>query len=134
MVYNICTKPENRDKRLAELKELLLAREYPESLIDRAVERAKKIPRKVALYKVTKKITEERPIFALKFDPRMPSVPKLLAKHWRSMVSQNQYMKECFKKPPMTTFRKQPNLRNLLIKSKIPPPPEPYPRRERKGM
>ena len=64
----------------------------------------------------------------------MPSVPNLLAKHWRSMVSQNQYLKECFKKPPMIAFRKQPNLRNLFIKSKITPPPDPYPRRERKGM
>ena len=80
----------------------------------------------MALTKVTKKITEKGPIFALKFDPRMPSIPQILAKHWRSMVSQDQYLKECFPKPPLTAFRKQPNIRNLLIKSKIPPPPDIY--------
>ena len=50
------------------------------------------------------------------------------------MESQDAYLKECFQKPPLTAFRKQPNIRNLLIKSKIPPPPNLYPRRELKGM
>ena len=44
----ICTKKVNRDKRLAELKELLLARNYPEGLIYRSIDKARKIPRKVA--------------------------------------------------------------------------------------
>ena len=43
-IVRICTKPESRDLRLAELKELLLAREYPESLINRSIEKARKIP------------------------------------------------------------------------------------------
>ena len=48
---------------VTELKELLLARNYPESLIDRSIEKAKKIPREVALMKVKKKTTENRSIF-----------------------------------------------------------------------
>ena len=88
----------------------------------------------MALTKVTKKITEKGPIFALKYDPRMPSVPQILVKHWRAIVSQNTYSKECFEKPPLTPFRRQPNIRNLLVKSKIPPPPELYPKRDLKGM
>ena len=41
--------------RLKEIKELLLSRQYPESLVDRALKKAKQIPRKVALFKVKKK-------------------------------------------------------------------------------
>jgi hypothetical protein len=48
-IVTICTKPENRDLRLGDLKELLLAREYPESLIDRSIDKARNIPRKIAL-------------------------------------------------------------------------------------
>ena len=40
-IVRICSKEENRDKRLHELKELLLARNYPESLIDRSIKKAK---------------------------------------------------------------------------------------------
>ena len=111
-----CTKPEKIDLRHAELKELLLVRAYPESLIDRPVEKAKKITRKVALTKIIKNITEKGPIFALKYDPRLPSVPQILARHWRAMVFQDAYLKECFQKPPLTALSKQPNLRNLLKK------------------
>ena len=39
-IVRICSTPANRDKRLTELKELLLARKYPESLIDRIIEKS----------------------------------------------------------------------------------------------
>ena len=48
-IIRTCTNSVVRDKRLEDLKELLLARDYPEKLINSAAERAKKIPRKVAL-------------------------------------------------------------------------------------
>ena len=51
-IVRICSKPEVRDKRLAELKELLLARNYPEKIVDSAVSKARKIPKKVVLFKI----------------------------------------------------------------------------------
>ena len=69
-IVRICTKKDQRDIRLNELKELLLAREYPENLIDRAIAKAVKIPRKVALLKVRRKTDDKkRPVFVLKYDP-----------------------------------------------------------------
>ena len=133
-IVRICSKPENRDKRLCELKELLLARQYPESLIDRNIDKARKIPRKIALLRVRRKESNTRPIFALKYDPRMPSIKPIIARHWRAMTSQDKYLSECFSQPPMTAFRRQTNMRDLLIKSKIPPPIPPYSKRNIKGM
>ena len=133
-IVRICSKPEDRDKRLAELKELLLARNYPETLIDRSIEKARKIPRKFALLKVQKKSSETGPVFILQYDPRLPSIQQIVAKHWRSMKSQDKYLSDCFSKPMLTAYRRQPNLRNILIKSRIPPPPNPYPKRDLKGM
>ena len=46
---------ETRDKRLAELKELLLSRDYPERLIDSALTREKAIPRRTAIQKVIRR-------------------------------------------------------------------------------
>ena len=116
------------------MKELLLARKYPEALIDRSLKKALQIPRKVALLKVKAKDQENRPIFALKFDPRMPSVQPMLSKHYRSMKSQDTYLNEVFAKPPLTVFRRQQHIRNFIIKAKVPPPPEHYPKRLLKGM
>ena len=133
-IVRICSKDENKDMRLSELKELLLARNYPESLIDRGIEMAKKIPRKVALMKVKKKASENRSIFIAKYDPRIPALEPIVAKHWRAMKSQDKYLKDCFTQPPLIGFRRQANIRDLLIRSKIPPPPKPYPERTRNGM
>ena len=133
-IIRICTKTEIRDKRLAELKNLLIARDYPEGLVTRAIERARKIPRKIALLKIRKKATENRPVFSIKYDPRLPSIPQVVAKHWRSMITQNKYLKECFVKQPLTAYRRQNNLRNFLIKSKVAPPPPTHPKRNLSGM
>ena len=128
-IVRICTKKKQRYQRLSELKELLLARKYPEQLIDAAQDKAKKIPRKVALLKVRKKDTTNRPVFSIKYDPRLPSIQALQSKHWRSMTVQNQYLKEVFTEPPMTAYRRQTNIRDILIKFKVRPAPERYPKR-----
>ena len=133
-IIRICTKLYQRDLRLRELKELLEARQYPQNLIERAIEKAKKIPRKVALLKVKPKNTENRPIFATKYDPRMPALAPMLAKHWRSMTNSDAHLKDCFPQPPLTAYRRPQNLQDILIKSKLPQPPRKYPKRKIKGI
>ena len=64
----------------------------------------------------------------------MPALQPMLAKHWRAMKVHDKNLGECLAKPPMTAFRRQANLRNHLIKSKLPPPPRPYPERDKRGM
>ena len=108
----------------------MLARDYPESLIDSSIKKARKVPRKVALFKVRKKSSQNHKVFALKQDPRLPPIPSIGAKHWRAMTSQDQYLKEVFQQPPIIAYRRQNNFRDILVKAKVPPAPTIYPRRE----
>ena len=133
-IVRIFSTTQNRDLRMRELKIVLLQRGYPEELINRGIEKARKIPRKVALLKVRKKVSQKRPVFAVKYDPRLPSIQKVQAKHWRAMITQNKYLAEVFVEPPLTAYRRQNNLRDMLIKSKVPPLPPLHPRRVIKGM
>jgi hypothetical protein len=107
---------------------------FPDRLIQSAIDRAKKIPRKVALQKTFQKSKVNRPVFATKYDPRLPSIGTIQAKHWRSMVTQNQYLAECFPEPPLTAFKRPRNIRELLIRAKVPPPPSSREQRALKGM
>ena len=50
------------------------------------------------------------------------------------MISQDQYLANVFPEPPLTAFRRQNNIRNILIKSKVPNPPKLHPERNIKGM
>ena len=119
-IIRACTNPMNRDLRLQELKINLMERDYSEQLIDRAIKRAKKVPRHIALRKVLKTQKEKGPILVHTYDPRLPSLSSIQAKHWRTMSTNDSYMAEVFKKPPLTAYRRQPNLRNWLIRAKVP--------------
>ena len=54
-IIRICSDPSDRDTRLKEFKASLLARAYPSSVIDSAIENVKKIPREMALKKTETK-------------------------------------------------------------------------------
>ena len=84
--------------------------------------------------KIRKKAEQKRPVFALKYDPRMPSIQQIQAKHWMAMIAQNQHLAEVFKQPPLVAYRRQRNLQDILIKSKVPSKIQRYPIREVKGM
>ena len=136
-IIRICTSPINRDIRLDELKKnMLLERSYPERLINSAIYRARKIPRKKALKRTVKVKNDasKRPVFVAKLDPRLPSISKIQAKHWRAMVGQNQYLAKCFPEPPLTAYRRPKNIREFLIRAKVPPQPELRQQRNIKGM
>ena len=73
------------ERRLGELKDMLLGRDYRPGVINAALEKAKAIPREKALEKVVPK-TSERVIFALEFNPQLPSISVILNSAWRVMT------------------------------------------------
>ena len=64
-IIRICTKIEQRDSRLQELKQYLIDRKYKNSLIEAAMRRALKIPRHEAIKRVAKQNTTKRPFLRL---------------------------------------------------------------------
>ena len=135
-IVRICSVEEQREQRFLELKCFLLDREYKPGLVDSAINRARAIPRKEALKEsvTDPSTTLRRPIFAVTWDPRLPSIPSIQNKHWRSMVSQNPYLAEVFAEPPLTAYKRQRNIRDNIVRAKVPPPQGQYPKRHINGM
>ena len=133
-IVRICSKPEYREKQFLNLKDLMMSRGYSERIIAAAVDRARGIPRNIALRRVVKKQTDRRPVFAVTYDPRLPAIQNIQAKHWRSMISQDPYLSEVFQQPPLTAFRRQRNVRDHLIRAKVAGDPKKYPERQQRGM
>ena len=133
-IVRICSDPGARDMRLLELRDRLLARDYPKNLVESALDRARAIPRERALIKATHRKANQRPVLVVPFDPRLPPISEIMAKHYRTMTGQDSYLKEVFIVPPLTAFRRQQNLRNHLIRAKVPQHERDRPRRYIKGM
>ena len=76
------------------------------------------IDRMQALKKVEKEIVN-RPVLSLQFDPRLPHVSNILYRFWKVMC-QNPHLKKVFPQPPMVTWTRPKNLREILIRAKLP--------------
>ena len=79
-----------------------------------------KIPRDLAIKKssVIQKQTS-RPVLAITYDPRLPCIPQILKKHWRTMVTVDPHLAEIFPLPPLTAYRRPSNLKDKLSRPKL---------------
>ena len=127
-IVRICRDPKNREKHFQNLKRQLLERDCPEKIIDSAILKARKVPRKFALQKVAKQKRREGPIFAVTHDPRLPALGAAQAKHWRTMSSRYKYLAEVFKQPPLIAYKRQTNLKGQLIRAKVAGAERPHPK------
>ena len=131
-IVRICSETSTRNKRLEELKQLLLQRDYKTKIIDAAIAKAKKIPRSEALKKVERDKTNERPVFVVTYDPRYPSINNIVKKHWRSATT-NPTMKAIFPKPPLIAYKRPQTIGDKLLRAKL-PSRNTRPRRIQNGM
>ena len=74
-----------------------------------------------ALKRVTTTTNDKRrPVFAVLYDPRLPALPSIVKKHWRTMVAGDHHLREAFPLPPSVAYKRPQNLKDKLIRSKIP--------------
>ena len=98
---------------------MLSDREYTPKMVEAVIAKAHAVPWEVALREVPRQVSTPRPVFVVRYDPRLPKIPTIVNKHWRSMVSQDSYLKEVFEEPPLVAYTKNQNLKELLVRAKI---------------
>ena len=119
-LLRICSMPEQFQQRLEELKNDLLSREYKPKIIEDAFKRIGKITREEALKRVEGWKGERVPL-VVTYHPCLPSVSGVVRKHWSVMIEDNPRLKRCFPSPPIVAYRRSKNLRDMLIRAKLPP-------------
>ena len=66
---------------------MLKEREYKSKIIDAAIDKARSVKREDAIKKVEPKEASDKVVFVTHYDPRLPSMPHIIRKHFRSMHS-----------------------------------------------
>ena len=132
-INRICTKPETRDMRFQELKEMLLERDYREGMIDAAIRKTRAIPRSRAIHFVAKDQSNKRPAFVVSYDPRLPDLQSITQKHWRAMSRLDPYLSKVYPDPPLMAYKRPQNIRDKLIRAKL-AKPSARPQRFKPGM
>ena len=74
------------------------------------------------LSKVQKPVNE-RPVLVIPYDKRLPDISGVLKHRWECLVSRDPRVLDYMPKPPMVCYSRTKNLRDILIRSKVPPTP-----------
>ena len=119
-LVRICSEQSYLMLRTEELRSMLLSRKYSKRIIDKAIADAVKIPRAEALEKAQPKELD-RITFVVTYSPFLPSISKIIQKHWKSMTMTPE-LKTIFQAPPMVAFRQPGNLKKDLCRARLPPP------------
>ena len=98
---------------------MLIDRSYTPGIIDAAIAKARAVPREAALIRVSRQPNPNRPVFVVSYNPQLPNMEKIVKKHWRSMVVQNQYLKEVFEQPPIVAYKRNKNIKETIIRAKL---------------
>ena len=56
----------------------------------------------------------DRVVLAIRYHPKLPSISKIIQKHWNTLVRDYE-LKKVFPNPPMVTFKQPPNLRSTSL-------------------
>ena len=67
------------------------------------------------------------------YDPRLPSLTNIIKRHWRTM-KQDPYLATVFPVPPMVAYKRPPNLKDKLIRAKVPKQEPSRPKRNLVGI
>ena len=87
-------------------------------MVEDAFRRVLTVPRVEALKKVMRTTTEREP-FVLTYHPLLPSVTKVIKKHWKVMTEHSNRLRRCFQKPSLVAYKRSKNLSDILVRAKV---------------
>lgn len=82
-----------------------------------SLERAKSVPRETAL-RPTRVPKEDRPIVVIPYHPHNLPIKRILLDNW-SILHQDPVVGTSFSSPPLVAYKRMPNLRDRLVRSRL---------------
>ena len=117
-IKRICSNNTDAQRHLHDLSNHLQKRGYNQDIITSAFERAENISREDLLkYKIKDK--NERVPLVLTYYPKLAKTSSLIHKHLPTLHSSDR-LKNVFPEPPLCSFRRTRNLKDLLVNVAIP--------------
>ena len=65
------------------------------------------------------KVKDQKTPFVTKFHPSLPSISKIVRKHWQVMADDDPRLERIFPTPSVVAYKRGKNLRDLLVRAKV---------------
>eukprot|EP00061_Rhincodon_typus_P002060 g16512.t1 len=118
LVHCICSDEEEHDGHLKMLKDALIGTGYNAQLIDRQFRRATVKNRNDLLRTQTWDISDRVP-FIVQYFPRTEKL-RHAPRSLQHIIDDNEHLTKIFPTPPLLTFKQLPNLKQTIVRSKLP--------------
>ena len=115
-VKRICSEDTDYISRRSEIKMHLDKRGYPDSLIEDQLQKVDKLERK-SLLKYKKKKQNDRVPLVITYSDGLPNIHSILRKNLKTLHRSDR-MKEIFKEPSIVSFRRDKNIKDILVHRK----------------
>lgn len=117
----ICTDIQEFDKHAERLKNSLSQQNYPEDIIDDAILRARNVNRNDIIKepKTVSKTTSQTNL-VLTYSSSVPRVNNILSRHF-NIIRQSKRLTSIFAEPPRVVYRRDKNLKDILVRAKTNP-------------
>ena len=111
----------NLEMNLSNLKSELVSRGYIPRSVQASIDRVMELSREDTLQKVPRP-PNNRVVLSLPFDKRLPDIAARIRHRHQCLLDSDINAREYMPLPPMLSFTRTKNLRDILIRAKLPPP------------
>ena len=105
---------------MAKLQEELVQRGYRTAIVKKALTRVEQLDRLCTLEKVVK-TSDERVTLVIPFDKRLSNISNVLHHRWKCLVDRDPSVKTYMPRPPRVSYTRTCSLRDMVVRSKVPP-------------
>ena len=119
-IRRICSENEDAEKNIQDLQDHLSKRGYDPKLVEESIEKAKTVDRSSLLIYNEKKKNKRVPL-VLTYDSRLNKASRTVSEQM-STLHMDEKLCKIFPDPPLISFRRNRNLRDLLVSTRLPDP------------
>lgn len=118
-IRQICSSNDDFTRQGLDLKKRFGERGYKESWINDASTRFENLSQLDCLKKKKTNRNDKRIVCAIQYSPLAKAIEGTIKQHWHILYT-DPTLRSCFHDPPRVVFKKQPNLRNRLVRADVP--------------
>ena len=101
------------------MEDFFTKRNYPYDVVHSAFLRVSNISRQQALTPSPNTPSTDRPIISFTYHPNAAPVRNIILSNWSKILQSDPKMAEIYDKPPLFAYKRDRNLRQLLVRSKL---------------
>lgn len=113
----LCSDDSDFGDKCGDLSKQLEHRGYQTGEVKKQIAKAKRVPRAEAL-KYSKKSKSSRTPLVTTYHPNLPPLQYIIRKNW-SIIESHHRLKTIFPEPPVLSFKRPKNLRDILVHAEV---------------